>query len=141
MVTKQKAIDFPINSWVVFTKDLSELDIKKGTTGTVYSEYYKHKFLVKVSVQKGNDWYCSYWVPKDSIELTQSYLNRVSDDIKLWRTYAQNEALYIASNIGAIKKCIDSEEPDYQLMNNFSNHCKSLLERLQDLNNKKRLLI
>jgi hypothetical protein len=141
MVTKQKALDFPINSWVVFTKDLSELNIKKNTTGIVCADYCKHYFLIKVSIQREIGWSISYWVPKDSIALTPSYLEKVKRDIGYLRTYAQNDALYIACNIGAIKECIDSDEkPDWNLLFDFKHRCQSLLEKLDELSYKKMLL-
>ena len=140
MVNKQKAIDFPINSWVVFTKDLPEIYVEKGTTGIVYSDYYKHKFLVKVNIQKGIDWYVSYWVPKDSIELRPTYLEKVKKDIKLMCKSAHNDVEYIASNIEAIKNSIDSESPHYMLLCDFNNRFKSLIEKLQDITDKKSLV-
>ena len=139
MVKKLKALDFPINSWVVFTKDLPELDIKKGTTGIVYSSYYKHKFLVKVNIQLGMYWWSSYWIPKDSIELRPEYIEKVKDDLKIRRKYAHLSVLCIANNIEEMKAYIDSDAPDDKFINNVINDCKSLIEKLEELNNKKRL--
>lgn len=140
MVKKEKALDFPINSWVVFTKDLPELDIKKGTTGVVYSSYYKHKFLVRVQIQLGMDWWSSYWVPKDSIELTLEYIDKEKFYLNDKRKYAHLNVICIANNIEAMKAYIDSDAPDDKFINNVINDCKSLIEKLGELNSKKRLV-
>jgi hypothetical protein len=141
MVNKQKALDFPINSWVIFTKDLPEIYVEKGTTGIVDSNYYKHKFLVRVSIQKSIDWNYSYWVPKDSIELRPTYIEKVKKDIKSKCKSAHNDVEYIVSHLEEIKNSIDDESPHYMLLCDFNERFKSLIEKLQDISDKKRLVL